>query len=131
MLVKGKDLVLYANMDGERDEMLALSKSCTLDITSDIIEVASTKVGRDKQFIAGKRSWQVTSESLVAVNDEQLKKLISCQEEGKEIEVIFGSRLLFVKYGKALIQSISLSGAVGSLATYNITLIGSGPLETI
>ena len=127
MLYKGKDLAISVNFDNKNEELLALSKSCTLEITADIIEGASITNGRSKRFIPGKHSWKVSSESLIAFEAAQLKKLISCMEEGKEVLVFFGASG-FIRYGNALVQSISVSGTLGSMATYNITLQGTGPL---
>ena len=129
MVFKGQDLALSINFDGYRDEHIAFSKSCTLDVASELIEVAKTRDGNFKQYITGKYSWQVSTEMLITEDAAQSKQLLACQLEGKRIEAVFNIGRAYVAFGYVLIQSISVSGAIGSLATYKVTLTGVGPLK--
>lgn len=62
MILHGRNLIIKA--DGEA---LAASKSCTIDIQSDDIEVSSPLTGIWKTYIAGRRSWKVSASGLVTV----------------------------------------------------------------
>lgn len=133
-MLKGKDLALYVAFDDNSAELLALSKSCNLDLSVDIIEVASIAVSKCRKVIPGKYSWQVTSDSLVAVQDAQLQKLMRAALTRQRLLVFFegapnAETVLFHRwYGNVYIQSINVSGTLGSMATYKVTLVGDGPL---
>lgn len=131
MVYKGQDLSLSINFNDDKDEHIAFSKSCTLDVASELIEVAKTRDGDGnfKQYIAGKYSWQVSSEMLIPVDDKRSKQLLACQLGGTVIEAIFNIGRSYAAFGYVLIQSISVSGAIGSLSTYKVTLTGVGPLK--
>lgn len=136
-MLKGKDLALYVAFDDTTAELLALSKSCTLDLSVDMIEVASIAVGKCRKVIPGKYSWQVTSDSLVAVQDAQLQKLMKAATTRQQLMVFFegspsDSGALFHRwYGNCYIQSINVSGSLGSMATHKVTLVGNGPLSGV
>ena len=124
--INGRDLLLYID-----NSLVALSKSCNIDITADLTEVASVLHGRAKTFRAGRYSWQVSSECLVASEDETRYTLLAELREGTKVKIMVkapGSQTLS---GEAFVQSLSISGAIGSMATYSVTLIGTGELETV
>lgn len=123
MLVNGKNLALYID-----DTLVALSKSCNVDITADMIEVSSLLHGRAKSFIAGKYSWQITTDNLVKVSDEIYYSLSEKLKKGTRVYIRVTMPGSAVQGGYAYVQSLRLSGAVGSMATYSVTLAGDGEL---
>ena len=123
MRILGKDMALY--IDGD---IVALSKTCNIEITADMTEVASPMHGRAKSFIPGRYSWQVTTEALVSSGEGGHYKLIDHIKKGTQVLVRVTSPDSPVLTGRAYVQSLRKSGAVGSMATYSATLIGDGEL---
>lgn len=122
--VKGKDLALYID-----NNLVALSKNCKIDVTADLIEVASVLHGRAKEFRSGRYSWQVTTECLVSADSSDTLSFLTKLKDGTEVTVAVTTPLSPRLVGYALVQSLSESGSVGSMATYNVVLMGTGELE--
>lgn len=57
---KGNDLIVLAN-----GQPLAASKSCGIDVSVETKEVALAGTGTFKHYIAGRKSWSVTTNHLV------------------------------------------------------------------
>lgn len=124
--ISGKDVAVYFEAD-----LVGLSKSCTIDITVDTIEASTTFSGRAKRFIPGRYSWQVTIEKLMVLRDPSVKTSFNALREGMEIYVTINVPGIEPIHGWTIVQSASLSGALGSMATYSVTLLGTGPLKAI
>lgn len=60
MVIHGKDLIILAN-----GTPLAASKSCTIDIDVEAIKVSDATDGQWEHNIAGRKSWDVTTNHLV------------------------------------------------------------------
>ena len=123
---KGKDLTLY--IDGN---LVALSKSCSIDVTADMVEVSNILSGRAKKYVAGRYGWQISSEALVSADGAGFLSLLERLKEGTRVTIAVTTPTSPRLTGHALVQSLSESGAVGSMATYNATLIGDGDLNAV
>lgn len=121
---KGKDLALYID-----DNLVALAKNCNIDATGDLVEVSNILSGRAKKYIAGRYGWQITSESLVSADNAGFLSFLAKLKEGARVAVAFTTPESPRLAGYAFVQSLSESGAIGSMATYKVTLVGDGSLS--
>ena len=64
MVLLGNDLIIISSDSGMKS-VVAASKSCTINVGSESIEVASPTTGDWKEFIAGRKSWSVSCSWLV------------------------------------------------------------------
>ena len=108
--------------------MVAAAKTCRISMDSDLIEVAGVDSGQAKCYTYAMLSWTVTVTKLVTMVHELF------ESAGNFVRLSFVVR---DKYGKlsgdrmtgdALIKSVSVDGATGSLVTGNITFQGNGEL---
>lgn len=60
MIIHGRNIVLLAN-----GVAIAASKSCTMNVSADIIKVASPSDGQWEHAIAGRKSWDASCSQLV------------------------------------------------------------------
>ena len=58
-MIHGENLTLSLN-----GTIVAAAKSCTLEFSQELIEVASPVSGADQQYIPGKRGWTVSTDGL-------------------------------------------------------------------
>lgn len=122
----GKDVAVYLRQDGAYIPV-AVSTSCELQLSADMVEVSSAFSGRAKKRIAGRYDWQITCQQLVAVGDGTRGLLVSALKSGTPLRVRFEADDT-IQEGDALCSSFQASGALGSMATYSVTLMGAGGL---
>lgn len=144
-----------ANIMGENIQLfmggktLACATSCSVDISSDDIDVSCKDTGKWGATKRGKITWSATSDNLMVVAD--YTSLVDAMISGELVTLAFStvgnadaattpdaeghvvpsggwtaSGDMYV--GKATISSISLSAGNGELATYSVTFNGVGAL---
>ena len=102
----------------------AFSKQCDVDQKTDVIEVSSPTSGRAKEYITGRREWSMSCQCLLS-NDVSTTEAL--YREGRPIEV--SCRASGNEYrGTAIITALKTTGVIHSMATYAITLQGTGEL---
>ena len=129
MRLRGRDVAMYLN-----GVLVGLSTSCDFAMTCDVVEFTSAlSPGRAKRYRPGRYSWQVNCD-MVVDSDARLQMIL-------EDSIILGDIVTITmdlevpggvarRYrGNACVQSAQLTGAVGSMAMYKVSLIGDGPLE--
>jgi hypothetical protein len=65
MILQGKDLIIAAD-----NKVIAGAKSCSLEIDADIIPVSSPTNGQWEHSIPGMKSWKVSTNHLVGMNEQ-------------------------------------------------------------
>lgn len=140
----GEELQLWVS-----GETLGCATSCSVDISSDDIDVSCKDTGKWGATKRGKMSWTISSDCLFAVAD--YTKLVDAMIAGTYVNVEFGTVENYsgatapdaeghvvpeggwtnkgdLYYGVATISSINLTADNGALATYSVTLNGVGAL---
>lgn len=133
MRVRGKDVALYAGVEGEQTALLGLSKSCSLQVSCDMKEFSSVLSGRAKRMRPGRYGWSVDTEVVTDDADPSGITFLTALREGRRMTVsmsieIPGSAVTKRFYGNVCVQTWKLSGAIGSMSTYAVTLNGDGDL---
>lgn len=129
--IKGRDVALYTEVGGQLLEV-ALSKSCNLNVTSDIAEFSSLLSGRGKRKRAGRYEWVVDCSSLVASDDVNPGAFLRAIIEGSRFAVVMsldsGGNLNLAR-GYCYAQSYVLNSDVDGAASYDVVLVGDGAIE--
>lgn len=130
MRVLGKDVALYVN-----SVLLGLSTSCELNIDCDISEFTSVLSGNAKRNRPGRYGWTVSCEMVEDDSDTAMPSFLSAIQQRATLTVSMeiappGATVPQRYYGNVCVQNCRLSGALGSMATYRVTLVGDGPLFT-
>lgn len=145
--IKGEQLYLFAGQEALLP--VGASTDCSVSMSADTVEVSARGQGRWRRFRPGKKTWGVSCggfyfdqegvpTSLVAGSrlvGEVVKVAISVLarklvEAGFDLEDVQPDAELTL-VGEAIVTSCGYSGSVGSLATYSISLQGSGSLDQI
>ena len=119
MIIHGRNLIVKIG-----NVAIAAAKSCDLQVDCEEIEVASPDTGAWRQYVAGRKSWQVNTGHLVtavATNAAKVGTIVTLTfQVGSTTDTLTGS---------ALVRSWKVSGAVGNLAQGSFQFLGSGALS--
>lgn len=152
---KGNDLMLFVDVDGTGTyKSVAFATNHTLTLSTETEEVQSKDSGYDGATMAKKTTWELTSENMY-IESEFIKLFEKMYSNDKYLKVAFGTTAGdaktgltqddqidpatsnytpattgFIKYGTALISSLTLNAQAGENSTYSLTLTGSGSLTT-
>lgn len=124
--MKGNDLLIYTNADGEL-KAIAAAKSCDIEHNCETIEVSSPYSALGREYIAGRRTWRISVNGLVGNPTNILAvgtKVMIC--------VYYRTTLLGpirMMEGDAIITSMKETASRGALVTYSMTLQGTGDLK--
>lgn len=132
MRVKGKDIAIYREVNGTF-QLIALSLSCDLTVSCDMQEFSSVLSGRAKRFRAGRYSWQMNSESIVAVGVPDGAELLAALKSGERLHISMSlnspEASMHAVRGWALVANWSESAPLAGMATYKVAFQGDGDLE--
>lgn len=127
--IQGKNIIIqYKDPEDGVVKAFAAVKSCNVKLGCETIEVSSPTTGQFREFIAGRKSWQITLNSLVTNCTEYTFPkvgqtfLISMNIEGGCAEHHRVS-------GNAICTEYQVTGTVGNLAQGSFSFQGTGPLE--
>ena len=123
MIRHGKDLRITTATDGT---LVALAKTCTINVECDEIEISGKASGRWREVMAGRLAWSISIGYLVTagnVAQDVLKVGTMVNVKVKDGET--GTPLV----GRALVRRCQVTGTVRNLSTGDCQLTGSGPLE--
>lgn len=127
MILKGKDLIVL--VDGKA---IAMSKSCTITVNADTIEYASPDQGKWKYYLAGRKSWSISTTHLVKADTKDatpLKEALARVGKSYTLRVTNSACPNDTVTGKANVTSAKVTATNGNLAQGSFTFKGSGPLE--
>lgn len=127
MILQGNDVIIFA--DGTA---MAASKSCTITVKGDTIEISSPTQGQFREYIASRKDWDLTTTHLVkysAGSDIPLKNMIL--KVGGTYTIKVQARPLSddVLTGKAICTQCKITATRGNLLQGSFSFQGSGPLE--
>lgn len=123
MKIKGRNV--NVSVDGK---ILALSRSCTINIECDITEIGDIHSKEWKRYLAGRRSWSVDETSFVDVigTDASIVGKTVRLRFGQVENGAFGSDTL---EGDAICTMWQMDGSVGGMAKRKMKFIGTGGLS--
>lgn len=131
-ILKGNDVIVTvgsgANTQGG-GTVLALMKSCEIEIKCDTIEVVPPSDNRFHRYIPGRMSWEITSNHLV----EQMNGSNGMLRVGVGVVIQFRNRnnVRDAMYGNAICTECKIVATRGNLVTGSFRFEGTGPLTSL
>lgn len=138
--VEGKNIMLYyheapseAYPDG-RDIPFACSTNCVFNVTVDQKEVTSQTSAWYKEYKIDMASWTISCDGLVTLNGYGYLNFLNIQKNRTPISIKFvidnGVDGLVIISGTCNLSSFQLSGPFKDIATYSVSLQGTGAYGT-
>lgn len=133
--VIGKNIMLYKyDAETETDIPFACSTNATFSVNVDQKEVTSQSSAWYREYRNDIASWQVTCDGLVTLDNYGYLFLLEQQQARETILVKFvidnGVDGLVIISGNANLTSLSINGPYKDIATYSVTLQGTGAYGT-
>ena len=135
--VIGNNVMLYwhrTDVDPEVDVAFACSTNCTFEVNVDQKEVTSQTSAWFREFKNDIASWSVTCDGLITLTGFSYLFMLDKQLAREPIEIKFvvdnGVDGLVVINGICNITSLSINAPYKDVATYNVSLQGSGAYNT-
>ena len=135
--VIGNNVMLYwhrTDVDPEVDVAFACSTNCTFEVNVDQKEVTSQTSAWFREFKNDIASWSVTCDGLITLTGFSYLFMLDKQLAREPIEIKFvvdnGVDGLVVINGICNITSLSINAPQKDVATYNVSLQGSGAYNT-
>lgn len=113
--------------------LAAAATNSSLDFSNSLEEIVSRDgtCGSTKNIVSSAQDWSVSADGLLQDSSDTGVALTDIARDGEYVVVKFstGSTAGSVQYvGKALIESVTLTGGVDEIATYSASLTGHGKL---
>jgi predicted secreted protein len=135
--VIGNNVMLYwhrTDVDPEVDVAFACSTNCTFNVSVDQKEVTSQSSAWFRQFKNDIASWSVTCDGLITLSGFSYLFMLEKQLAREPIEIKFvvdnGVDGLTIINGICNITSLAINAPQKDVATYNVSLQGSGAYNT-
>jgi predicted secreted protein len=135
--VIGNNVMLYwhrTDVDPEVDVAFACSTSCTFDVSVDQKEVTSQTSAWFREFKNDLATWSVTCDGLITLSGFSYLFMLEKQLARTPIEIKFvvdnGVDGLTIINGICNISSLSINAPQKDVATYNVSLQGTGAYNT-
>ena len=135
--VIGNNVMLYwhdTSVDPEVDVAFACSTTCTFDVSVDQKEVTSQTSAWFREYKNDIATWSVNCDGLITLTGFSYLFMLDKQLAREPIEIKFvvdnGVDGLVVINGICNITSLSINAPYKDVATYNISLQGSGAYNT-
>ena len=135
--VIGQNIMLYwhrTDVDPEVDVAFACSTNCTFNVSVEQREVTSQSSAWFRQFKNDIASWSVTCDGLITLSGFSYLFMLDKQITREPIEIKFvvdnGVDGLTIINGICNITSLAINAPQKDVATYNISLQGSGAYNT-
>lgn len=132
MRLKGKDIALYRQSADGAYKLIGMSLSCDLSVACDMQEFSSFLSGRAKRFRAGRYSWTVNNEALVASDVADSGELLDALKNGTRMRIAMSVGLPdgseHVVSGWVLVAGWSKGAPLSGMATYKVAFQGDGEL---
>ena len=140
---KGRDLFVATSPDnGVTWNVIGLAKSCSLDLTCEMKEVASTS-GRAKYYKPGRYSWTMAADRVYDADlddgdNNQTVTLVGALTAGTAVKIRYtqedGTPELIpgvIYEGMAYVESIRINANVDGYASASVQFRGTGELTPI
>jgi len=135
--VIGNNVMLYwhrTDVDPEVDVAFACSTNCTFNVSVDQREVTSQSSAWFRQFKNDIATWSVTCDGLITLSGFSYLFMLEKQLSRTPIEIKFvvdnGIDGLTIINGICNITSLAINAPQNDVATYNVSLQGSGAYNT-
>jgi len=135
--VIGKNVMLYyhrTDVDPEVDVAFACSTNCTFNVSVDQKEVTSQSSAWFREYKNDVAAWNVTCDGLITLSGFSYLFMLDKQLTREPIEIKFvvdnGVDGLTIINGICNITSLSINAPYKDVATYNISLQGTGAYNT-
>lgn len=150
----GEKCQFFVKLDGDtKPTCLAMATSLSVEISADAVDISNKDAGRWAASLLGKISWTASSSNLFCVED--YSKLMDAMIANQPLDIVFATVKNYddvassgttddegmytgtpdiwessddLYHGKVVINSLSLSADNGSVATYDASFTGVGPL---
>lgn len=126
MVIHGRNLIISAG-----GTALAASKSCTISLKADLLEISTPMSGDYKGFMAGRKEWTIsTSHLLVAATTAAtpLKDMLARVGQTYSLSVSVSGLTSDTISGSAICADAQVTGTVGNLCTGSFKFVGTGEL---
>lgn len=133
--VIGKNVMLYWHrQEDDTDVAFACSSNCTFDVSVDQKEVTSQTSAWFREYKNDIASWSITCDGLIILSGFSYLFMLQKQLDREPIEIKFvvdnGADGLVIISGIANITNININAGVKDIATYSVSLQGSGAYGT-
>ena len=135
--VIGNNIMLYwhrTDVDPEVDVAFACSTNCTFDVSVDQKEVTSQTSAWFREFKNDVATWSVTCDGLITLTGFSYLFMLEKQLTREPIEIKFvvdnGVDGLTIINGTCNISSLAINAPYKDVATYNVSLQGTGAYNT-
>lgn len=118
-MIHGRNILIYAG-----GHVVAAARSCSISMSVDDTEVSNPADLKNRCYLTGRKSWNMTITKLVTVAHTFFENL---DQEVRLSFMVRGSSTDRMT-GNAIVKNVEVSGTVGSLTTGNFTFQGTGPL---
>jgi predicted secreted protein len=105
--------------------VFAASTSCSLEVSSDQVDITNKSSGFRKEYVYGFKSFTISCDGLITLDNYDYFDMLTDQENNTQISVTFtiGTKIFS---GTCNIESVSVDGPVEGVATYSVSLQGTG-----
>jgi predicted secreted protein len=135
--VIGNNIMLYwhrTDVDPEVDVAFACSTNCTFEVSVDQKEVTSQSSAWFREYKNDVATWSVTCDGLITLSGFSYLFMLEKQLAREPIEIKFvvdnGVDGLTIINGICNITSLSINAPYKDVATYNVSLQGTGAYNT-
>lgn len=135
-LVKGTDLRIYiGGTGGNGGKLIANEQTCSIELSTAMIETSSKDSGNWATSIPGRKSWSLSATLQLDYTDGSAKytydELLTAWLQQTELDVAFKTATVSdtTLYGKAYVESKPVSSDDQAIVTVDITLRGTGELS--
>ena len=135
--VIGNNVMLYyhrTDVDPEVDVAFACSTNCTFNVNVDQKEVTSQSSAWFREYKNDVATWNVTCDGLITLTGFSYLFMLEKQLAREPIEIKFvvdnGVDGLTIINGTCNISSLAINAPVRDVATYNVSLQGTGAYNT-
>lgn len=118
-MIHGRNILIY-----EGGKVVAAARTCSISMSVDDTEVSNPADLKNRCYLTGRKSWNMTITKLVTVAHTFFENL---DQEVRLSFMVRGSSTDRMT-GNAIVKNVEVSGTVGSLTTGNFTFQGTGPL---
>ena len=131
--LKGRDVALKMKDEDGGYTPIAYSRDCDIAVSCDVAEFTSALSGRGRRFRAGRYTWNVNIEMLVA-DSEHPGALLLALKNGSILEIIMDVGLTVDGVrtslkGNVVVNSWAEKAPLQGLATCSAGFVGDGELE--
>ena len=123
-MVNGNNILIYATY-GSSVQAVAATRSLSVQVGTEMIEIASPTSGEWREYLAGRKNWAINVGWLVSSFSDIDKVLLTAQTV--TIRIV-GRGQTYGLTGTAWVQTARVDSNVGNLANGSFAFQGTGPL---